>query len=187
MKSENSTTADATNIIGVGHNSAVNWIDWHPSIKPELIDVSTLRPNPYPTRICSESQIAKTAGYIETFGQFRPVIINRDNAVLDDESYPEALKRLGIKKCFVVRVEHHSEARERVLSIGLSKIPELAKWDENALKAEFGYLLESDLDFEIEVTGFETVEIDNLWRIGFDQEASCHDIASPGRESPIHL
>jgi DNA modification methylase len=176
MKSEKSKTVGANEIFGAGHNSTIDWVDWHPGIKPELIDVSLLKPNPYPTRICSEAQIMKSAGYIETFSQFRPVIINRNNEVLEDDSYPEALKRLGIQKCFVVRVEHHSQARERALSIGLSKIPEHAKWDEKALKVEFEYLLEADLDFEIEVTGFETVEIDTLLIGG---SASDETLANP--------
>ena len=43
-----------------------------------------------------------------------------------------------------------------------NRLAELAGWDREILKIELQGLADLDLDFEIEITGFDTAELDDL-------------------------
>ena len=47
-------------------------------------------------------------------------------------------------------------------SRAVNRLAELAGWDREILKIEFQALAELDLDFDLEITGFETAELDLL-------------------------
>ena len=61
-----------------------------------------------------------------------------------------------------LQLEHLSEAQVRALVIADNRLAELAGWDKDLLAIELQGLTEMDLDFDLEVIGFETAEID-LW------------------------
>jgi DNA modification methylase len=67
-------------------------------------------------------------------------------------------------------VDHLSDDDTRALRIALNRLQEKGAWDLDALKLEFEGLLE--LDFPLEITGFEVPEID-LVLAGDSQFASC--------------
>ena len=71
-----------------------------------------------------------------------------------------AAKRLGIKTVPTVRLEGLSEAEVRAYVIADNRLAELADWDDEILAIELQALVA--LDFAVEVTGFETAEIDLL-------------------------
>ena len=52
----------------------------------------------------------------------------------------------------------------RALRIADNRLAELSGWDNEILKLELGELI--DLDFEVEITGFETAQIDVLLDAG---------------------
>ncbi len=60
--------------------------------------------------------------------------------------------------------DHLSAAEIRALRIADSKLAELSDWNQEALQIEFAELMDlslaGDLDFDLEITGFETPEID---------------------------
>ena len=62
----------------------------------------------------------------------------------------------------VIIIDHLTEAQKRAYILADNKLAELAGWDEELLAVEFKFLLESDLDFDVGITGFESVEIDML-------------------------
>jgi DNA modification methylase len=62
----------------------------------------------------------------------------------------------------VIELAHLSEAERRAYVIADNRLAELAGWDHEILAIELQALSEMDLDFDLEITGFETAEIDLL-------------------------
>jgi hypothetical protein len=61
-----------------------------------------------------------------------------------------------------IRIDHITEAQKRAYIIADDRLAELAGWDQELLAVEFGELSALDLDFELEITGFETTQTDLL-------------------------
>jgi DNA modification methylase len=71
----------------------------------------------------------------------------------------EAAKLLRLKKVPVIRIEHLSSEQKRAYIIADNKLALNAGWDPEILAIEFQNLSELDLEFDLEITGFETAEI----------------------------
>jgi hypothetical protein len=61
-----------------------------------------------------------------------------------------------------IRLQHLSEPQKRALALADNKLAENAGWDEELLALELQYLSEIEVDFDVEITGFEAAEIDLL-------------------------
>ena len=61
-----------------------------------------------------------------------------------------------------IRLDHLSEDQRRAYVLADNRIAELSGWDRDLLAIELQHLSANDLDFDVEITGFETAEIDLL-------------------------
>lgn len=113
-------------------------------------------------RTHSEKQIRQIAKSIETFGFTNPVLIDAGGTIIAGHGRVRAAKQLGMETVPTLQLEHLSEAQVRALVIADNRLAELAGWDKDLLTIELQGLTEMDLDFDLEVIGFETAEID-LW------------------------
>jgi DNA modification methylase len=84
------------------------------------------------------------------------------------------------QRVWVPRWNPVSEAERRAYVIADNRLAELAGWDRDILAIELQALSEMDLDFDLEITGFETTEIDLLLDedIGSSRDPA-DDIAPP--------
>jgi DNA modification methylase len=80
------------------------------------------------------------------------------------------------QRVWVPRWNPVSEAERRAYVIADNRLAELAGWDRDILAIELQALSEMDLDFDLEITGFETTEIDLL--LGSSRDPA-DDIAPP--------
>ncbi len=141
----------------------------HGSPPPELHDLQ-IEPRPIASlklrrnnpRTHSEKQIRQIAASIETFGFTNPVLIDSTQTVIAGHGRVRAAKQLGMDTVPTVQLEHLSDAQVRAYVIADNKLAECAGWDRDLLAIELQELVEIDLDFDLEVTGFETAEIDLL-------------------------
>jgi DNA modification methylase len=99
---------------------------------------------------------------VSAFGIVAPVLIDEHNTIIAGEGIAEAARRLGHVEIPTLRIEHLSEGEVRLLRIALNKLAETSEWNTIELSAEFEELLSMDLDVAYEVTGFGTIEVDNL-------------------------
>src|SRR6516164_6577751 len=67
---------------------------------------------------------------------------------------------------YVVRLSHLSEADKRAYVLADNKLAEKAGWDRELLAIELQGLI--DLDFEVELTGFEMGEIDLILESAYE-------------------
>ena len=136
---------------------------------PELHDLE-IEPRPIASlklrrnnpRTHSEKQIRQIAASIETFGFTNPVLIDASQTVIAGHGRVRAAKQLGMTTVPTVQLEHLSKAQVRAYVIADNKLAECAGWDRDLLAIELQELAEIDLDFALEVTGFETAELDLL-------------------------
>src|SRR5207245_3369645 len=128
------------------------------AMKIEFTLVNDLRPYPNNARTHSKKQVRQIANSIAKFGFCNPVLIDDAKLIIAGHGRVEAAKLLGIDAVPTCRLSHLSEAEKRAYILADNKLAEKAGWDKELLVIELQGLI--DLDFEIELTGFEMPEID---------------------------
>src|SRR4051812_37070936 len=130
-------------------------------MKIELMPVRDLRAYTRNARTHSKKQIRQIANSIERFGFCNPVLIDDDNQIIAGHGRVAAAKLLNRKEVPTVRLSHLSEADRRAYILADNKLAENADWDREMLAIELQGLI--DLNFEVDVIGFETAEMDLLF------------------------
>jgi DNA modification methylase len=126
-------------------------------LSPDLLVI-----NPRNARKHSKKQINKVAASIKQYGFINPIIVDETNTVLVGHCRLEAAKILALEAVPAIRLSHLAEAQKRAYMLADNRLAEDAVWDIEKLAIEFKELGELKLDFTIESTGFETVEIDRI-------------------------
>ena len=124
------------------------------------IAIAKLKPQDRQARTHSKRQIRKIATSIEQFGFVNPVLIDGENCVIAGHGRIEAAKLLGWSKVPTLRVDHLSDAEKRAYILADNRLAEEAGWDEEILAIELQGLI--DMDFSVELTGFELAEVDAI-------------------------
>ena len=124
--------------------------------------VEVIRPYPKNARTHSKKQIREIAASIEEFGWTNPVLVDAFGGIIAGHARVEAAKLLGLEKVPTILIDDLTEAQKRAYVIADNKLALNAGWDEVVLAEELQGLLETEIDFEIEVTGFSIPEIDSL-------------------------
>lgn len=128
----------------------------------EQCSISQLKPNPRNARLHSKKQIHQIAASIREFGFNNPVLIDADNVVLAGHGRLEAARLVGLDVVPTLRIDHLTAEQKRAFMYADNKIALNAGWDVEQMKLDFQELSALDLGFDLEVTGFETAEIDGL-------------------------
>lgn len=128
----------------------------------EHLPIDGLRPWKRNARTHSRKQIRQIADSIETFGFTNPVLIDDCHTILAGHGRVAAARSLGMDRIPCVRLENMTEAQKRAYVLADNKLALNAGWDEELLALELGELLDMDLDFDVDVTGFSIPEIDGL-------------------------
>ncbi|MCH8197236.1 MAG: ParB N-terminal domain-containing protein [Proteobacteria bacterium] len=126
----------------------------------EYVPTGQLRAYRRNARKHSKNQIGKLARGIKEFGFVVPVLADSDGSVIAGHGRILAAEILGLEEIPVIRINHLTKAQIQALRIADNRLAELAEWDDELLTMEFQDLLE--VDFDLEITGFETAEIDLL-------------------------
>lgn len=126
----------------------------------EMMSPEALRPAARNARTHSEKQVAQIASAIGTFGFVNPVLIDPDNRIVAGHGRVLAARHLGLAAVPTLRIGHLSPEELRAYALADNKLALNAGWDEDLLRLELGELVELDLTFDLEVTGFSTTEID---------------------------
>lgn len=136
-------------------------------------------------RTHTPKQIRKIADSIVEFGFTNPLLIDANGTVIAGHARLEAAKRLGLPEVPTISLEHLSEAQRRAYVIADNRLAEQAGWDDELLALELGEL--TSLNFDVELTGFDTAEIDRLLSDGshddedlVDADLSVVEISRPG-------
>ena len=127
-------------------------------MKIEHTPVRELRPYAANARTHSKKQVKQIARSIAKFGFCNPVLIDDTKQIIAGHGRVEAAKLLGIDAVPTCQLAHLSETDKRAYILADNKLAEKAGWDKELLAIELQGLIELDVD--IELTGFDTSEID---------------------------
>lgn len=145
-------------------------------------NLSELKPYARNARTHSRAQIKQIANSIERFGFTNPILIDDDDQIIAGHGRAAAGKLLGLSEVPTVRLSHLSPAERRAYVLADNRLAEKAGWDREILAIELQGLI--DLDFEVELTGFATGEVDVILDEAEDEK---REAAGPEDEIPEPL
>jgi DNA modification methylase len=155
--------------------------DLLPPLELEYLPVDQLRAPPRAVRGCDPAHVREVANAIRTLGFCAPILIGKNNVILDGVVRLEAAKLAGLDRVPCVRIEHLSDAEQRVLRLAVNRLGEKGQWDLAELKIEFEELIIADAP--IEISGFELDEIDHIL-IGDEAQAIEQGPLAPELDAP---
>lgn len=134
----------------------------------------------------NEHAVPKMASLIKEFGFKVPVVARSDGSVVDGHLRLMAARHLGMETVPVVLADEWTEAQVKAFRIAVNKSAELADWDLDLLRIEVEELKE--LDFDLELTGFELPELEDIMGAGEDggtEGQTDPDAVPEAQEKPV--
>ena len=104
-------------------------------------------------------KVGKIAQSIKEYGFTQPIVVDEEDVVVIGHTRLMASKELGLKQVPVVTKKLNDE-QIKALRIADNRLNEDSEWDYFLLGDELKELL--DLQFDLELTGFEKTELENL-------------------------
>ncbi len=138
----------------------------------QLVPIGKLVPYANNARTHSPEQVTKLRSSLREFGFINPVIIDRDYGIIAGHGRVLAAKAEGIADVPCVFVDHLTEAQKKAYILADNRYAMDAGWDEEMLRVEIEAL--QGMDFNIDLTGFDEVEIADLFAVD-DGEAKEDD------------
>jgi DNA modification methylase len=129
--------------------------------------ISSLKPFPKNPRRHPEAQIAALMKNIARVWT-NPILTDETGTILAGHLRREAAKRLGMAEVPTIMITGLSESEKRAVVIADNRLPEQAVWDFDLLREHFCELIQ--VDFDVELSGFSTGEIDLIFDSNTAQE-----------------
>jgi ParB-like chromosome segregation protein Spo0J len=160
-----------------------------PELRIEELAPNSLRPYAENARTHSPRQLQQLVASISVFGFVTPAIVNASGEIIAGHARVEAAKAIGLDRIPCIRVENLSKAQERAYRLADNRLAELATWNADLLAKELEVLTDLDLDFSVEVTGFDTAGIDLIIDKGKTQRPDPADEVprEAGRPAVSHI
>lgn len=137
-------------------------------LKVEYRPTSSLTPYAGNARRHPRSQIKLIKRSIETFGFIVPLIVDESGMILCGHGRLEAAKMLGMTSVPTIMLSHLSEEDRRAYILLDNAAAEQSGWNKGAVRTELQGLF--DLGYDVELTGFTTLQIDTFLNIGEELE-----------------
>ena len=131
-----------------------------PSLEIEYLPLEELRLPSRKLRKLDAAHVREIAATMSTLGFCVPVLLGKNNMILDGVARFEAAKLLGLDRAPCLRMEHLSDEEQRLLRLAANRLGEKGEWNLAELKIEFEELILSDAP--IEISGFGLDEIDHI-------------------------
>ena len=155
------------------------------NLQIEQTPIHALKPRDRNARTHTKRQIRQIAASVERFGFTNPILIDDVLQIIAGHGRLEAAKLLGMTTVPSIRLSHMNETDKRAYVIADNAIALKAGWDRDILAIELQGLI--DLGFEVELTGFETAEIDLVlseWLEASGEQTNPEDQCTEPTEEP---
>ena len=131
------------------------------TLKIEEVALSELVLYKNNTKLHDKKQIQQIVASIKEFGFNDPLAIDqKTKTIIEGHGRYEAAKLLKLKVVPVIKLGHLSEAQRKAYAIAHNKLTMNTEFDEDKLKAELSAL--DNIDFDLELTGFDLEDIEKL-------------------------
>ena len=132
----------------------------------------------------NDAAVDRMCGSIQQFGFKVPCLVRSDGEVVDGHLRLKAARKLGITEIPIILCDEWSPAQVKAFRLMVNRSVGWAEWDEEMLGLE---LLElKGLDFDLDLTGFDSNELDN-YLAGVDATPGLtdEDAAPEPPETPV--
>lgn len=123
-------------------------------------NITELKPYKNNSRTHTEKQVHQIAQSLKQFGFVNPILVDESNTIIAGNGRYLAAKELKMETVPTICISHLTKDEIRAYVIADNKLAENSGWDKEILKIELDYLMNSELDFDATITGFELPEID---------------------------
>jgi len=127
----------------------------------EYLPPLSITPNPKNARRHSDKQLTKLRAGIDAHGFNVPIVIDQGGMILAGHARHQAALQLKLEQVPCVRLTHLNPAQKIAFAIADNKLGDLSAFHGDALKAQLAELAE--VSFNMELTGFDTAEIDMMF------------------------
>ena len=117
--------------------------------------------------------VDRVAASIKEYGFKSPIIIDKDNVIVAGHTRHKAAKKLNLETVPVIKADDLTPAQIKAFRLADNRVSEYATWDNDLLAIELEGL--QDLDFDLDLTGFEDFEIEGLLSDGEEPEVEDDD------------
>ena len=150
-------------------------------LKVEYVDIDTIKPYKNNAKLHPKEQIEQIKKSIENFGMNDPVGI-WNNEIVEGHGRILACKELGYKQIPVIKLDHLTDEERKSYIIAHNKLTMNSDFDIDVLRTELENLKE--LDFDLELTGFNVDELDDIFQVEEEQEIIEDDFDIEPPEEP---
>lgn len=129
-------------------------------LQVEYISVSDIKPYAKNPKKHKSKQVAQIATSIKEFSFNNPIIVDEKTEIIAGHGRWLAARELNLTTVPAIRLTHLTGYQKRLYRIADNKLTENGEWDTDLLKLEFTEIEALNLDLDLNITGFETGEID---------------------------
>jgi len=147
----------------------------------KTVKISELKPHPKNPRVHPDSAIDKLVRSIKEFGWTNPILVSADGYILAGHARLKAAEKAGIEEVPVIYLPLEGAKAEAYL-IADNRLQDETDWDYEKLK---DLLQELDTgEFDIELTGFDIDEIEDLiTQLHIPEEVTEDEVPEPPEEA----
>ena len=120
-----------------------------------------------------QAQIRKLQKSLRTFGWTNPLLVDDSGNLVCGHGRLEAARRNGETLVPVINLGQMSEGDRRAYILADNKLATESQWSKDLLRSELSGLVE--LGYDIELTGFETFEVDGILNFGEEEDGEAED------------
>jgi hypothetical protein len=146
--------------------------------------VKDLKVNGRNARSHDGRQVQQIAASMREFGWLVPIVVDEEDTVLAGHGRLRAAPLLNIGTVPTIQVKHLTPERKRAFMLADNRLAELAEWDEDLLTIELKELSGLEFDFDFEITGFETKDLDRLEGAAAAKPAEVEVVPELDRDHP---
>lgn len=149
-------------------------------IQFETVPVTSLRPYARNARHHSRKQVKAIAAGMTEFGVTNPPLVDEAGEIIAGHGRLEAAKHLNLATIPIIRISGLSEVQKKALRLADNQLGLGSGWNLELLSAELTDL--ATTDFDITLTGFETIEVDKLTT----PSLGLRELDNPLPEPPVY-
>jgi len=152
---------------------------------PELkhLAIDRVHPCTNHARRHPKSQLEKLKALIRHFGQVVPIIVDEQNTIVDGHAIWQAQRELGADEVIVLTMVGRNPTDVRALRLALNRVAEESAWDKVILRSEMRELV--SLSFDLDLTGFDAIEIDHILEIDLPQVSRASDATAALHQTAV--
>ena len=150
-------------------------------LKIEYVGIDTIKPYEKNAKQHPAEQIEQIKRSIEKFGMDDPIGIWHDT-IVEGHGRLIACKELGMVEVPIIRLDHLTDEERKAYTLAHNKLTMNSDFDIDILRTELENLKE--LDFDLELTGFDVDELDDIFQAEEEQEIVEDDFDIEPPEEP---